>query len=328
MNKEMERYTSTFEQLRRTEEDGREFWWGRDLQTAMTYNQWRDFNNAINRAMTSLMIWGQTQPHFDMREHIASVQRRPEVSAGGPAKTPSDLGGRPFLDFKLSRRACYTIAMTGDVRKPAIAAAQQYFVDQTEFAEKVQEAIVQQTFKVPRTLQEALRAYADEVDAREKAELLAAEAKAEADMLRPPAVAWQNLVDTGQDYSMAEAAAILNRDPAIETGQNRLRDWMLRNRVLYRRGRGQLVPYSEHLPHIRLKPQSRPDYSADDSRIRKEASSQVRITVKGLEWIQQQMREQTKPELLAVPAPRVEPEVEPPVDFDRFRMDKLRALRR
>lgn len=120
---------------------------------------------------------------------------------------------------------------------------------------------------------------------------------------------------------MAEAAAILNRDPAIDTGQNRLRDWMIRNRMMYRRGRGQLVPYSEHLAHIRLKPQTRPNHDAEDPRARKEANAQVRITVKGLEWIQQHMREENRPVL--VPAQRETPTlVRTPggvVDMSRYR---------
>jgi hypothetical protein len=146
-------------------------------------------------------------------------------------------------------------------------------------------------------------------------------------MLRPPAEAWNHLVDADKDYAMAEAAAILNNDPVIDTGRDRLRDWMLQNRMLYRNADGQLVPYASHLKHIRLKPRTRPNHDAEDPRARKEAPSQVRLTPDGLSWIQQRMREQARPELLAtIPAQPVR-EVEPPVDFDQFRMDKLRALR-
>jgi DNA-damage-inducible protein D len=43
----------TFEELKKTNEHGAEFWSARELQPLLGYGQWRRFEDAINRAMTS-----------------------------------------------------------------------------------------------------------------------------------------------------------------------------------------------------------------------------------------------------------------------------------
>lgn len=315
---EVQRYESEFERLKRVDDRG-EYWFARELMPYADYKDWRNFQNAINRAKTAMA--GDPDRRYDVRDHFSVAS--PKIPDQGERGR-----GRPTgADYRLTRKAVYMIFMNGDPDKPAIAAAQNYFADKTRTLEIMEEQAPIQHL-VPQTLQDALRAYADEIDAREKAELQAAEAKAEAEMLRPPAEAWNVLVEGADgDYSMAEAAAILNRDPAIqETGQNRLRDWMIRNRMMYRRGKGQLVPYHEHLPHIRLKPQTRPDHNdTENPYARKEANSQVRITAKGLSWIQQRMREEQKPELVPVPSPRQAPESSP-VNLVQYRYERLKAL--
>jgi phage antirepressor YoqD-like protein len=71
------------------------------------------------------------------------------------------------------------------------------------------------THALPRTFAEALRAHADEVEAHEQTKAVLAE-------IQPKADAWNALADADGDYSVREAAQILDRDPAISTGQNRL----------------------------------------------------------------------------------------------------------
>jgi DNA-damage-inducible protein D len=43
----------TFEELKKTNEHGAEYWSARELQPLLGYGQWRRFEDAINRAMTS-----------------------------------------------------------------------------------------------------------------------------------------------------------------------------------------------------------------------------------------------------------------------------------
>ena len=40
-----------FESLKHIDEDGREYWTARELQTALTYKEWRKFNGIIQKAM-------------------------------------------------------------------------------------------------------------------------------------------------------------------------------------------------------------------------------------------------------------------------------------
>jgi DNA-damage-inducible protein D len=105
-----------FEDLRRTNEFGAEYWSARDLQPLLGYSQWRRFEDAIRRAMTSCEQSGNECDY-----HFAGAGK-PIVGGKGAVQEVSD--------FHLSRFACYLIAQNGDPRKPAIAQAQKYFAIQ------------------------------------------------------------------------------------------------------------------------------------------------------------------------------------------------------
>lgn len=106
----------SFEDLKRVNEFGAEYWSARDLQPLLGYGQWRRFEDAIKRAITSCQESGNKPDH-----HFAD--------AGKPI-----LGGKGAVqvvkDYHLSRFACYLIAQNGDPRKPQIAHAQKYFAIQ------------------------------------------------------------------------------------------------------------------------------------------------------------------------------------------------------
>ena len=107
----------SFEALRQINEHGAEYWSARDLQPLLGYSQWRRFEDAIRRAMTSCEQSGHTCDH-----HFAGAGKM--IGTGKGASREVD-------DFHLSRVACYLIAQNGDPRKPAIAQAQKYFAIQT-----------------------------------------------------------------------------------------------------------------------------------------------------------------------------------------------------
>lgn len=107
----------SFEQLKLVNTHGAEYWSARDLQTLLGYNQWRQFENAITRAITSCEKSGN-----DPGYHFASAGKMIALGKGGTRQVP---------DFHLSRFACYLIAQNGDPRKPEIAFAQKYFAIQT-----------------------------------------------------------------------------------------------------------------------------------------------------------------------------------------------------
>lgn len=118
--------TTPFDSIRLVREDGSEFWSARDLQPLLEYVDWRKFNDAIERARAACDNAGQ-----DSRDHFVPAARMVEV--GSNAR-------REVLDYHLSRHACYLTAINGDSRKPAIAAAQNYFAVKTRQAELAQQA--------------------------------------------------------------------------------------------------------------------------------------------------------------------------------------------
>lgn len=107
----------SFEALRHTNEHGAEFWSARDLQKILGYSQWRRFEQAVERAITSCAESGNVPEH-----HFAGAGKMVELGSGSVRETP---------DYHLSRFACYLIAQNGDPRKPEIARAQSYFAIQT-----------------------------------------------------------------------------------------------------------------------------------------------------------------------------------------------------
>jgi DNA-damage-inducible protein D len=108
---------TSFEDLKRLNEHGAEYWSARDLQPLLGYTQWRRFAEAINRAMTSCEQSGNKKGH-----HFADAGKMVDLGSGSI---------RDVDDYHLSRFACYLIAQNGDPRKPAIAQAQKYFAIQT-----------------------------------------------------------------------------------------------------------------------------------------------------------------------------------------------------
>lgn len=108
---------SSFEALKRLNEHSAEYWSARDLQPLLGYSQWRRFEDAISRAITSCEQSGNKAGH-----HFAGAGKMIETGKGAI---------REVEDYHLSRFACYLIAQNGDPRKPEIARAQKYFAIQT-----------------------------------------------------------------------------------------------------------------------------------------------------------------------------------------------------
>ncbi|MBI4825816.1 MAG: DNA damage-inducible protein D [Nitrospirae bacterium] len=108
--------SKSFEDLKKANEHGAEYWSARDLQPLLGYSQWRRFENAINRAITSCKQSGNESLY-----HFAGVGKMIDIGKGGSREVP---------DYNLSRFACYLIAQNGDPRKIEIANAQKYFAIQ------------------------------------------------------------------------------------------------------------------------------------------------------------------------------------------------------
>lgn len=106
----------SFEEMKKFNAHGAEFWSARDLQPLLGYSQWRRFEDAIKRAVTSCEQSGNNPDY-----HFADAGKMVELGSGSV---------RSVDDYHLSRFACYLIAQNGDPRKLEIAAAQKYFAIQ------------------------------------------------------------------------------------------------------------------------------------------------------------------------------------------------------
>jgi DNA-damage-inducible protein D len=90
-------------------------WDARTLMPLLGYSVWRDFENAIHKAKIACTNAGGDAANQFLRTS---------------AKTTS-AGGRPGVNYLLTRYACYLTLQNGDPRKPEIAGAQTYFAQQT-----------------------------------------------------------------------------------------------------------------------------------------------------------------------------------------------------
>jgi len=119
-------------------------------------------------------------------------------------------------------------------------------------------------------------------EALEEAENRAVAAEHQVFELAPAARAWDVLASADGDYSAREAANILNRDPAIDTGQNRLLDTLREWQIIDRRD----IPYATHAAHVRLRPRSYTNRATQEERA---AKPQVRLTAQGIRYLHKRL---------------------------------------
>jgi hypothetical protein len=113
---------SPFDQIKQVNGGGREEWSARDAMPLLGYGSWQNFEPAIEKAKAACLSHGlKVEDHF-MNDHKL-------LNRG-------DRGGTQKLkDVRMSRRGMYLLAMSGDSRKPEVAAAINYFAEMTRVAE-------------------------------------------------------------------------------------------------------------------------------------------------------------------------------------------------
>ena len=100
----------TFEDFKN--QNGITFWWASEVMVMLGYTDIKTFTKVLDRATKAFV--SLNIPHY---ENIIAVKR--------------EIDGKDVQDFKLTRFACYMVAMNGDTKKPEVASAQAYFAEQT-----------------------------------------------------------------------------------------------------------------------------------------------------------------------------------------------------
>ena len=131
-----------FEQIKKINEYGKEYWSARDLYKLLGYTEYGKFLPAIERAKESCKNSGQS-----IGDHFAGVSEMIRIATGTPKETQ-----RSVDSYHLSRYACYLSAQNGDPRKEEIALAQTYFAIQTRKQEVNELQIANRTRSAADTL--------------------------------------------------------------------------------------------------------------------------------------------------------------------------------
>jgi DNA-damage-inducible protein D len=113
---------TAFEQIRKVDENGNEYWSARDLSKVLEYSEYRHFKPVIEKAKDACLNSG-----FQISDHFEDFLEMVKIGSGAE---------RPFEDgVKLSRYACYLIVQNADSSKEVVALGQTYFAIQTRIQE-------------------------------------------------------------------------------------------------------------------------------------------------------------------------------------------------
>lgn len=123
----IQRLHKSFDEYAQKTEDGLEFWFARDLQVLLGYDEWRNFLKVIEKAKIACQNSGLV-----VLDQFVDVNKM--IVAGKGAEREVD-------DISLTRYACYLIAQNGDPNKEPIAFAMAYFAVQTRRQELIEKRL-------------------------------------------------------------------------------------------------------------------------------------------------------------------------------------------
>ncbi len=106
-----------FEQIRRTNPAGNEFWSSRDFARVLGYNDYRNFEAVVQKARTACFNSAQR-----VVDHFVEITDMIEIGKGGQ---------RAVATVMMSRYASYLVIQNADPAKDIVAQGQTYFAIQT-----------------------------------------------------------------------------------------------------------------------------------------------------------------------------------------------------
>lgn len=132
----------TFDDIKHIDSNGYEYWLARELQKALEYKDWRNFEKVINKAVISA-------------KNSTNVDEDWVVEVNKPIKTGK--GKEEFVrDYRLSRYICYLIVQNADPNKEVVALGQTYFAVQTRKQELTEKEYCELTEDEKRFYQRSL----------------------------------------------------------------------------------------------------------------------------------------------------------------------------
>lgn len=87
---------NVFENIKHIDNDGNEYWLGRELMIALKYTKWENFKKVIDKAIIACK-----SSNYIVSNHFPDVRKKVQIGSGAE---------KEIADYKLSRYACYLIA--------------------------------------------------------------------------------------------------------------------------------------------------------------------------------------------------------------------------
>lgn len=248
--------TATAQLIPITKHDGRDAVSLRDLHAFLDVG--KDFTN-----------WAKAMFEYGFTEGTDYV----EVFAG---KGVNPSGGRPSRNWAVTLDMAKELSMIQRTERGK--QARQYFIE----VEKRARAAMP---PVPRSLPEALRQFANEVEAHEATKAVVA-------VLEPKAASWDSIVSSKGSWSYNDAAKVLCEEGAIQIGEKRLVRLLVAWGHLYRDHKGRPHVYQRYLEQGLFAAKARTYEDKQTGEIKESSAPQVRITGKGLDMIRTRLIEQ------------------------------------
>ena len=118
---------SDFEQIKKQNESGSEYWTSRELCTALGYSTYQKFNRTLNKAIAIANKKG-----CNTTEHFNPTSERVKLSSGSFRKVEN---------IYLSRIACLMIVENADSKKPQVQMAREYFKQEISTPELIDNSL-------------------------------------------------------------------------------------------------------------------------------------------------------------------------------------------